>query len=155
MEVCRREDKYFGCGNLFYGREERERERSCVGNRARTMRREQRSGQTGRNARREIVFWGREKRASWYPRRKKGHKGGFAFIGPSLFTTHAPLPSIFPSFLPSRPISKLLRSFQTRTVFNNAHDSRRNAPLFSEIKKFFTHRNYFNALVRRVYLLHV
>lgn len=77
----------------------RERERSCVGNRARTMRREQRSGQTGRDARREIVFWGREKRASWYPRRKKGHKGGFASIGPSLFTTHAPLPSILPSFL--------------------------------------------------------
>lgn len=24
---CRREDKYFGCDNLFYGREERERDR--------------------------------------------------------------------------------------------------------------------------------
>lgn len=60
------------------------------------MRREQRSGQAGRDARRERSVWGREtvKRASWYPkRRKKGHKGGFAFIGPSLFTAHAPLPS--------------------------------------------------------------
>lgn len=150
---CRREDKYFGCGNLFYGREEREREIVCressknneTGTKVGTDRkgREERDRVLGARETRELV-----------PEKKKGAQRWFRFYRP-FFIHHARTPSFHPSFLPSRPISKLLRSFQTRTVFNNAHDSRRNAPLFSEIKKFFTHRNYFNALVRRVYLLHV
>lgn len=101
-EVRRREDKYFGCGNLFYGRGERLR----VGNWPRTMRREQRSGQTGRDARRRDWFGGETtvKRASRYPRRKRGTKVSllsathYTWATALLYSLPPPIHHALPSF---------------------------------------------------------
>lgn len=104
---CRREDKYFGCGNLFYGR------RLCVGNWPRTMRREQRSdrrkGTRGeiasearrRNARARVRTWAKgAQRFLFYRRRITWAGPFFIFIrfAPSFFPIHHARPSFHPSF---------------------------------------------------------
>lgn len=96
--MCRREDKYFGCGNLFYGREEREREIVC-----RELSKNNETGTkvgTGRKGReeREIGLGARdgETRELVPEEKKKGAQRWFRFYRP-FFIHRARTPSFLRS----------------------------------------------------------
>lgn len=107
---------------------------------------------TGRKGREERDRFGGERRWNARAGTRREEKRGTKVV--SLLSALLYSPRTHP-FLPSQLISKLLRSFQTRTYSITILVAKSNPPVFFEIKKFFTRRNYFNAFVRRVYLLHV